>query len=121
MKLLFSAFLAAALTFGADLTGVWRGSFTPERPDGTLDDQQSAYLTLKQEGSKLSGRIGPSEEKNFEIANGVIEGDRLTFDASGDGMQLKITLQLKEGKLEGEVNGEGDGQKRKAHVKFTKD
>ena len=121
MKLLFAAILAGALTFGADVTGVWRGSFAPERADGSLDDEKSAFLQIKQEGSKLSGRIGPSEEKNFEFLNGVIDGDRISFDATGDGMQLKVTLQMKEGKLIGEINGEGDGQKRKARVKFSKD
>ena len=121
MKLLISAMLLGVLSFGADVAGVWRGTFAPERPDGTYDEKP-AYLLVKQDGAKLTGRIGPSEEKNFEFTKGAMDGDTVTFELFADDMKMKVSMKLKDGKLEGVVNAEkDDGEKVKALLKFTKD
>ncbi len=121
MKLLIFALLLGALSFGADVAGVWHGSFTPERPDGTQEKEHSAYLALKQDGVKLTGRIGPNEEKNFELTKGMVDGDSVTFEVFADGMQMKVSMKLKDGKLEGVVQAEKEGEeKRKAVVNFTR-
>ena len=120
MKLLIAAVLLSALSFGADVAGVWRGTFAPERPDGTFDEKP-AYLLVKQEGVILTGRIGPSEEKNYEFTKGVIDGDTVTFELFADEMKMKVSMKLKDGKLGGVVNAEKDsGEKLRVVVKFSK-
>ena len=51
----------------------------------------------------MTGRIGPNEEKNFELTKGIVDGDSVTFEVFADGMQMKVSMKLKDGKLEGVV------------------
>ncbi len=120
MKAFLLTLLLGAFSFGADVAGVWRGTFTPQRPDGTLDDEKSVYLLIKQEGSKLTGKIGPDEEKNWEYTKGKIDGDSISIELFGDGMNLKVALTLKDGGLEGVVNAEKDDEKKRALLKLRK-
>ncbi len=58
----------------------WRGTLAGERPDGTFSEETPAFLTLKQDGNKITGKAGPSEEESFPLEKGIIEGDSVTFE-----------------------------------------
>ena len=90
--------LLGVLCFGADIAGVGRGTFSPERPSGTVE---AAYLMVKQDGAKLTGRTGPSEKKNYEFIKGAIDGDTVTFELFADDMRMKVSIKLKDGNLKG--------------------
>ena len=120
MKELFLGLLFAAASFGADVSGVWHGTFSPQRPDGTFEEGKPAYLMLKQEGNKLTGKAGPSEEESYNMENGAIDGGTVTFELPTGKFTMKVQLKLKDNTLEGEANAESDGQKRHALMKFTK-
>ena len=74
-KLLFVLLAVAALATAADVTGTWTGPMTMKNGDETRDD--TAYLVLKQEGGKITGTIGPNEERRYDITTGTAEGDNV--------------------------------------------
>ena len=119
MKSIFLGLLLAAYSLSADVTGVWRGTLARERQDGTFSEETPAFLTLKQEGNKITGKAGQSEEEHFPLENGIIEGDSITFDVPTPSI-VKFQLKLKDNKLEGDAKTEQDGKKRRALMKFTK-
>ena len=65
----------------ADVSGKWTGSFFA----GPM------FLILKQDGAKLSGSGGPTEDQQLlKFNDGVIDGDHLTFHAGE--FQFELTL-----------------------------
>src|ERR687889_2875825 len=73
----------------ADVTGTWKGTFTPENRDAG-----PALVILKQTGDTLTGTAGPDETERHEIAGGKVMGDRITFEVPrGEGtMRFVLTL-----------------------------
>ena len=120
MKALFIGLIIAAAAFAADVSGTWSGSFIALRPDGSQDEAKPAFLELKQDGEKLTGKIGQNPEHAFEISEGSLKGDVVTLSASMPEGSLKVTMKLVDGKLEGELLMENNGDKRKATLKFAK-
>ena len=120
MKTIFLGLLLAAFSFSADVSGLWHGTLAGERPDGTFSEENPALLSLKQDGNKITGKAGPSEEENFPLENGIIEGDLVTFDLPTPNGTMKFQLKLKDNTLEGDAKAEQDGKKRRALMKFTK-
>ncbi len=71
-KLLLFAASALAM-MAADVTGNWKA--TAEGPNGTME----RTLTLKVEGTKLTGETVSSFVGKSAIENGKVEGDKLSF------------------------------------------
>lgn len=92
------AVLAMALTVpaarAADVTGNWTAEMTS--PDG---NSMQLSFTFKQDGSKLTGTVLGPQGDPMEISNGKIDGDKLSFDVSFNGMTISH---------EGTVNEAGD-------------
>jgi len=108
--------LSAFQTKAVDLTGVWTGTFT--RSAGSQTD---AYLDLKQKGAELTGTAGPSLDQQVAIANGKVTTEKgvtsVAFDATQpNGLMLKFTLKLVEGRLKGTAIAEANGEKREAAI-----
>lgn len=119
--MLFLAILIlAGLTcaFAADVTGKWNAQF-----DSQVGPQKYVY-DLKSEGTKVTGKaisdIGGTVAAT-EIAEGVINGDQITFVENLDyqGMPLKITYkgtvsgdEMKLSRMVGEQEGESFVAKR---------
>ena len=120
MKALLFGMILASATFAADVTGMWNGTFTTLRQDGSMEESKPAFLELKQDGEKVSGKVGQDTDHAFELSEGQVKADVVTMTAAMPEGTLKITLTLKEGKLEGEVIMERGGEKRKALLKFAK-
>jgi hypothetical protein len=104
--LLFTLLIAATTVMCAtDVTGKWAGSLR------TSDGQSFPwYLNLKQDGDKLSGKMGPEREDDQRaISDGKIEGSTLRFRApGGDGSGtefLIVELHLQNEELTGTVQG----------------
>lgn len=92
------AVLAMVLTIpaarAADVTGNWTAEMTS--PDG--NSMQLAF-TFKQDGEKLTGTVLGPQGDPIEISNGKVDGDKISFDVSVNGMTISH---------EGTVNEAGD-------------
>lgn len=99
-KLMLGAFavLAMALTVSAaraaDVTGNWTADLTT--PDG--NSMQLAF-TFKQDGTKLTGSVQGPQGDSMDISNGKVDGNKISFDVSFNGMTISH---------EGTVNEAGD-------------
>ena len=69
------------MTFAAGVSGKWNGTFAGNRPDGSTDEPRPAFMELKQDGAKVTGKIGPTAEEAVAINNGLVKDDVLTFNA----------------------------------------
>jgi hypothetical protein len=93
MKMLLSVCAALLLTFSAatafaatDVTGVWVGKMAGPNGDGF-----QITFTFKQDGAKLTGTVGGPMGDPMEITEGKIDGDKVTFDVSFNGMTIHHT------------------------------
>jgi len=104
----------------ADLTGKWAGSFKSVVNDEKREDEV-LYLDLKQTGSELTGRVGPSVELNWPMSKGKVEGTKVTFEvqmspAGQPGPLMVFALQLVDDHLKGSAKAEFQGTKMTAMI-----
>lgn len=66
-----------------DVTGTWTGSLAT--PDGNSFD---LTFNFKQDGGKVTGTIQGPQGDPLTIDNGKIDGDKLTFTVSFNGMTI---------------------------------
>jgi hypothetical protein len=90
--------LVATTAWAADVTGKWTGSMVMDN-----GDQGAACLRLKQTGGAITGTGGPSEESQFPITTGRIDGEQVTIEARPGAAVLRLTMKLDGNKLTGEV------------------
>jgi len=74
--------LSAATAFAADVTGTWTA--TTQTPNG---DMQLTF-SFKQDGANLTGSVQGPQGDPIVISNGKVDGDKLTFDVSFNGMTI---------------------------------
>src|SRR6476661_8698473 len=71
------ALAAASLSaLAADITGTWKAEFNTQR------GLQKYTFTLKQDGTKLTGKANverEGEKREAELKDGKVEGDTVTF------------------------------------------
>jgi len=87
MKTLICLLLLTGLSLSAgELAGKWSGKFDITTAGGETKPD-SAYMTLKVDGTKVTGTAGPNEDQQWTIKNGKLEAGKLTFDVviEGDG------------------------------------
>jgi hypothetical protein len=111
---------AMALVAAPDtnITGKWSGSFVITRDGETKDT--TAVLVLKQNGSEVTGTVGPNEEEQHAITKGTIEGDKITLTADHEGMVIKFDLVLAADRITGDVNMARDAETAKAKIDVTR-
>jgi hypothetical protein len=116
--LLLGLALSAA---AADITGNWSGSFNITGPGGETKES-GALLVLKQNGSEITGTVGPNEDQRHPIAKGKIEGDKITLEiAEGDDHPaIKFELVLEGDHIKGDASGSHDGQTMRAKLDVTR-
>jgi len=73
---------AATPMFGADVTGKWTGEAST--PNGSFQ----LSFSLKQEGTKLTGTLTGPQGDPIDITNGVVDGDKVSFDVSFNGITI---------------------------------
>ena len=113
-KLLVSLLLCAGALV-ADVTGKWSGSFNATNPNGETKES-TALLVLKQTGTDITGTVGPSEDEQFAIQKGKIDGDKITLEVDHDGHTMTFNLVLAAGRITGEAQMSRDGQTMKAKI-----
>lgn len=75
-----------------DVTGTWTAQMSGPNGDMTLT------FHFKQDGAKLTGTVeNTMGGEPFELANGKVDGDKISFDTSFNGMTINH---------EGTVNGD---------------
>ena len=112
--LVLAAFAGFAVA-DVNVTGKWSGSFISIGPDGQTKDS-TAVLVLKQNGSEITGTVGPNEGQQHEITKGKIEGDKITLEAADGARAIKLDLALDGDRITGEVNAVGEGGTLKAKI-----
>jgi hypothetical protein len=103
-KLLFvvTILLVVAIgAFAADASGKW--TYSMQGRDGT---PREVTITLKQDGSKLTGTVpgmgrGGQQAPAAEIQNGKVDGDKVSFEVKRE-IQGNTMLTKYEGTLAGE-------------------
>jgi hypothetical protein len=107
--LLCAVLLAASSALGADVSGVWTGTLTP---DGR-DKGDTALLVLRQEGDKLTGTAGPNESEQHPLLNAAIKGDRITFEIQPrEDRRFSFDLKVVGEQITGRAEMRQDGQVR---------
>jgi hypothetical protein len=112
------AVLACAAVADVDVSGKWSGTFNMTGPDGDKDG--TALLMLKQSGTDITGTVGPSEDEQFPIQKGTIEGNKITLEADHGGHTMKIDLVLADNRITGEAQMEAEGTTLKAKIDVTR-
>jgi hypothetical protein len=80
---LMMAFTAAS-AFAADATGTWTGKMAGPNGDGF-----QITFTFKVDGPKLTGTVTGPQGDPMEISEGKVDGDKLSFNVSFNGMTIK--------------------------------
>jgi hypothetical protein len=109
--------LASALSLSAaDVTGTWKGTFTPDNRD-----PGPALVILKQTGDTITGTVGPDESERFELVNGKISGDTITFEVPREPGTMKFVLMLEGETLAGRATRERDGEQQTAKLNLKRE
>jgi hypothetical protein len=74
----------AVTAFAADVSGAWSGDIV-----GPNGNSFHISFTFKQDGAKLTGTVTGPEGDPIEIADGKVDGDKLSFTVSYNGMTFK--------------------------------
>lgn len=80
------------------VSGNWKGSM---QLNGSSD--HTACMTVKQDGSVLTGTAGSCDGKQFPITRGAIKDDVITIEAHPGAPTLKFAMKLDGNKLTGDV------------------
>ena len=107
-----------------DFTGKWSGQFSGVAPDGN-QMTEPILLNLVHKGAELTGTAGPSDETQWKILKGKVDGDKVSFEvqAGGDtqgGPYVTVTLTYAEGHLKGDFNAQRGAEKLIAKVDLTR-
>jgi hypothetical protein len=90
--------LVTTSVWAADVSGKWTGSMVLNSGEA---DPANAHL--KQNGNLVTGTMGPSDEKQFPLTKGSIEGGQVTIEAKPGPKVLRLSMKLEGTKLTGEV------------------
>ena len=94
-----------------NLTGKWTGTMTRTAPDGRTQ-AIDWMLDLTQKDKVLTGTAGPNAERQWAILKGgAVDGGKVKFQVQQpDGPLRTFTLTQVEGRLQGEMLAELNGQ-----------
>lgn len=117
-KLYLSVVLALSVLSlsAADVTGTWKGTFTPENRE-----PGPALVILKQTGETVTGTAGPDENERNEIANGKVTGNVLSFEVPREEGTMRFVLTLEQDTLSGDIIRERDGQRQTAKLNMKRE
>ena len=109
--------IAIAATADVNVTGKWSGSFSITGPDGS-SKESTALLILKQNGTEITGSVGPNEDEQHPIQKGRIDGDKIALEAQdiNNNRVIKFDLLMVEDRIKGEATMSANGESRKAKL-----
>jgi len=102
----------------ANLTGKWTGTMTRTADDGRTQSI-ALMFDLTQKGKVLTGTAGPNAERQWAIEKGgAVDAGKVTFKVQqpDNGPLRTFTLKVVEGRLQGEMLAELNGQSFTAKV-----
>jgi hypothetical protein len=100
--LLLSLFLSAMLLSAADVAGKWSGSLAVKNRDGESRNVP-AFLVIKQDGDKLTGTVGPTEQRQDGVFTGQVDKNQLSFAIEQGGHVITFKLEVGGESLKGEM------------------
>jgi hypothetical protein len=112
--LLLAAFSGIAVA-DVNVSGKWTGNFKVIAGDGQAQDSTALFL-LKQNGSEITGSVGPNEGEQHQITKGKIDGDKITLELAEGDLVIKLDLVLAEDRITGDVNAAGEGRTLKGKI-----
>jgi hypothetical protein len=109
------------------VSGKWRGSLEFKGEDGQAHTAP-AHADLKQQNDAITGRIWKGEGQQFEIEQGQVSGNEISFTfraPEGEDEQVlvhsvKLTL-VSPTQLQGTLQFDAGGQKVSGKLTFTKE
>jgi hypothetical protein len=114
------AALCQATPPDTNLTGKWTGSFDTIDPDGSVHDGP-ALVNLTHKGAELTGTAGPDIDNQWPIANGKVDGSKVTFDVQRpQGQIIKFVLAVEGERLKGDASATDGDRNMKAKVDVTR-
>ncbi len=106
--------VCAGAAVAGDLSGKWSGTIN------VVENGESktvpVLLILKQDGAKLTGSGGGSEDDQHAIIKGSIDGDKITIEAEGEDENFYLELIVDGDQMTGTVR-KGDSDRMKMSVK----
>jgi hypothetical protein len=116
-QIALAVLLFTAALMGADLSGTYIGNIYF---DGS-DQPNDAKAALKQEGTVITGTIGPPDRQS-DVTGGKIDGSKVTLETVRPDGNVKVVfdLTLDGDRLEGDVTMTRDGETRKAKIKLKR-
>ena len=115
-RLLALSLLIATYALAADLTGTWSGTFKPE--GGEHDIPQT--ITLKQQGTALTGSAGPDSGEQYPLENGKVDGNKVNFQVTTGEWKFTYNLTIDNETLKGDLKLESPTDSRSAKVMLKK-
>lgn len=116
---LILAALAGVAMADSNVTGKWLGSFKMTHPNGEIEEG-NAVLVLKQNGTAITGTVGPAEDEPTEIQKGKIEGDRISLEAAHNGATITFDLVVAADRITGNAKISREGQISTAKIDVTR-
>jgi len=96
MKFLFVILCTVVEACAANLSGVWTGTVEFRGPDG-VQHKEPLFLSLKWDGTVLTGVSGPNARENGPIRNGQVRENQITFEqTSPSGATGSFRLKVEE-------------------------
>jgi len=94
-----------------DVTGKWTGTLTRSAPDGRTQSIDFMFV-LTQKDKAVTGTAGPNADRQWAIEKGgTVDGNKVNFKVQQpDGPMRTFTLVLTDGRLQGDMLAELDGQ-----------
>jgi hypothetical protein len=119
--------LVTAYALAVDVSGKWNGSLEFKGEDGRTQSAP-AHADLKQQASTVNGKIWKEQGQQFEIEQGQVTGDEISFKfhaPEGEDEQIlihsvKLTL-VSPTQLQGTLEFDAAGQKVSGKLTFTRE
>jgi hypothetical protein len=99
--------LALLISIAAsDVSGTWSATAETRFPSGRVDTHALTFV-FSEDGTKLTGSVGPDAKHQFPIEGGRIKNDSLSFDCKwGNGALLHFHLVSKDSVIQGTAEGD---------------
>lgn len=110
---------AAMLVADVNIDGKWSGSFVMTADGGESHDS-TVFMVLKQEGSNITGTLGPSEEQQWTIQKGKLDGNKISLEVQSDGPLVIFDLVLSGDHIKGDAHASSDGHSLTAKLDATR-
>jgi hypothetical protein len=119
--------LTTSFALAADVSGRWNGTLAFKGEDGHMQTAP-AHADLKQENKNVSGKIWKEEGQQFEIEQGQVSGNEISFKFSapeGEDEQIlihyvKLTL-VSPTEIQGTLEFDASGKKFSGELTLARD